>query len=132
MRVIHLSLVFSLVGVGIAFLLFLALFSHSVALAFVLAMLTTALTVAIVVLTSSRCQQRYRRILRERQEERAELEEQLNALLSQSCCEEDRLAADYDGWHGSVHTFYFASAQFVRAFEEANRGKCLRGGQIHH
>jgi hypothetical protein len=52
--------------------------------------------------------------------------------LCSTCCEENARAVEYGGWHGSVHTFYFSHSSFAGAFERANPGKCLRGGQIHH
>jgi hypothetical protein len=130
--VIHLSVVFGLVGGVLAFFVFLALCQRSVPMAVILGLVITGLTAAIVIPTFWWCHAKYQRDVKAKKAQRKRLEDQLNALLSQSCCEEDELAAEYGGWHGSVHTFYFASKQFAGAFERANPGKCLRGGQIHH
>lgn len=132
MLVIHLSIVFGLVGAALALLAAVAVYQRSVSSAVVLGLLLAAVTTAIILLTFSWCQAKYQRNVQAKKVQRARLEQKLNALLSQSCCDECRLAAQYDGWHGSVHTFYFASGQFASAFERSNPGKCLRDGQIHH
>lgn len=94
-------------------------------------MLLVAGTVALLVVTWRPCQEKYRRDLKAREAERARLERRLESLLCETCSEEGRFASEYDGWYGSVHTFYFSSADFAAALERANPGKCLRGGQVH-
>ena len=132
MLVIHLSAVFGLLGAVLLVMTVGALHQRSVPTAVVLGVLIAVATTAFVILTFSRCQSRYQREFQAKKEQRARLEQQLNSLLAMSCCEKESLAAGYAGWHGSVHTFFFQSSQFASAFEQANPGKCLRYGQIHH
>jgi hypothetical protein len=64
--------------------------------------------------------------------EQGRLQGARNMLLYPSCACAGQIAADYGGWHGSVHTFSFANAEFGEAFESSNHGRILRDGQIHH
>ena len=48
------------------------------------------------------------------------------SLASRSCCTLGSAVA-YEGWYGSVHTFWFANADYADAFVQANPGKVLRG-----
>jgi hypothetical protein len=105
---------------------------ESVFLAPVLSLLMVAGTVGLLVLTWQRCQEKHRLDLEAREAERARLKRHLESLLSKTCSEKTRLAAQYHGWNGSVHTFYFSSAGFAAALERANPGKCQRGGQVRH
>src|SRR5262249_29993964 len=129
--VIHLSLVISLVGTALSLLVLGLIFRKSVTLAALLSLLVIVVAVVLLVTTWRPCQRKYRRDLKARDAELARLEHRLESLLSDTCSEASRLAAEYDGWYGSVHTFYFSSADFAAAVERANPGKCLRGGQIH-
>lgn len=40
-------------------------------------------------------------------------------------CRTTELAASYEGWSGTIHTFIFDNPDYARAFEDANPGKCL-------
>jgi hypothetical protein len=119
----HLSVALGFLGVLLAVILWVA--------GAILAILALAITAGLVLATFRRCHEKYQRDCRAKQAQRADLERRLQSLLSHSCCEREKLAASYEGWHGSVHTFLFSSSQFAGAFEQANPGKCLRGGQIH-
>jgi hypothetical protein len=48
------------------------------------------------------------------------------SLASRDCCTLGPAVA-YEGWYGSVHTFWFAHADYAEAFIRANPGKVLRG-----
>jgi hypothetical protein len=53
-----------------------------------------------------------------------ELGRQLQRLLRRTCrCEGP--AVEYEGWYGTVHTFYFASEDYAAAFRRANAGKIV-------
>ncbi len=132
MLVVHLSLVFGLLGGLLALVVFVPLLLYSVPLAIIVGAVILAGMVIVLVITFNWCRQKYDRDVKTKNTERARLEQRLDALLSPSCSEESRLAADYEGWHGSVHTFYFSSQKFITVFERANPGKCLQGGQVHH
>jgi hypothetical protein len=132
MVVIHLSGLFGLVGGALAIVGFAAVYPRSVLIAIVLGLLLAAATTTVVILTFSWCRAKYQRDVQAKKAQRAKLEQQLNALLCQTCCVADQLAAKYDGWHGSVHTFFFANREFASAFRRINPGKCLQDGQIHH
>jgi hypothetical protein len=132
MFVPHLSVVFGLIAAAVALVLLLALMQVSALLAICLSLLAAAATTAVIVATYRWCQEKYERAVRAKQRRRRELEDRLTSLLSPDCAEKGRLAAEYGGWYGSVHTFYFSSEGFARFLEGANRGKCLRGGRIHH
>ncbi len=69
--------------------------------------------------------ERYHRNKQAKRTERADLSRRLNSLMCDGCAEEDRLAAEYGGWYGTVHTFYFSSREFVARFRSVNAGKCL-------
>lgn len=47
--------------------------------------------------------------------------------LASRCCRTLDAAVEYNGWHGSVHTFWFANPQYADAFVRANPGKVLWG-----
>ncbi|MDY3552052.1 hypothetical protein R5W24_001132 [Gemmata sp. JC717] len=47
------------------------------------------------------------------------------ALASARCCGLP-IAVVYEGWHGSVHTFWFANTDFAAAFARANAAKVVR------
>ena len=49
---------------------------------------------------------------------------ELAMLLGPYCCAR-RQAVFYDGWHGTIHTFHFASRDYRDAFIAANRKKVL-------
>ena len=132
MLVIHLSPVIGLVGGFLTLVAFTLVSWWSLLGAVGLGLLFAAITTAIVVLTYPACRARYWKHVQIRKSKQARLEQELNSLLSASCCEEDSLAVEYNGWQGSVHTFYFSSRQFADAFIRANPGKCLNNGQIHH
>jgi hypothetical protein len=131
MFVLHLSVVFGLVGVAVALLLLFVFIQISTPLAICLSLLAAATTIAVIATTFRWCREKYEREVQAKRRGRRELEDRLAALLSPSCAAEGR-AADYDGWYGSIHTFYFSNAEFAALVEEANRGKCLRSGRIHH
>jgi len=57
--------------------------------------------------------------------ERQRLRDKLDATTAPHCVSIRHFAAGYEGWHGSVHTFVFANADFANAFVAANPGKCL-------
>lgn len=54
------------------------------------------------------------------------LEKRYRSLLRPGCCRAG-LAASYEGWHGTIHTFAFTNPQFANAFIQANSGKIVRG-----
>jgi hypothetical protein len=130
MRVLNRSVVFGLAGGLAAAVGFVAAAGKSVYLAAVLATVLAVATVLLILLTYAQCQAKYHEALQAKKVQRARLEQQLKALLSPSCCEEGRPAVEYDGWQGTAHRFFFASAHFARAFEKANPGKCLHEGQM--
>lgn len=45
-------------------------------------------------------------------------------LMTDTCCTV-RPAVEYDGWRGSVHTFWFANDWYADKFIRANAGKVL-------
>jgi hypothetical protein len=47
------------------------------------------------------------------------------SLASTQCCTL-AIAANYEGWHGTVHSFWFANSKFADAFISANSGKAWR------
>jgi hypothetical protein len=49
---------------------------------------------------------------------------EMTSFMSRTCCAEGR-SVEYDGWYGSVHTFYFENEQYAQAFIAMNRGKVL-------
>ena len=65
------------------------------------------------------------RMLRRRERDRRDLADRLDRYLTDDCAEDARLAAEYDGWDGSIHRFYFTSRQFADEFRRANAGKVL-------
>jgi hypothetical protein len=132
MFVPHLSVVFGLIGAAVAFVLLFSLIQRSALLAVSLSVLATATTAGVVAATYRWCQEKYDREVRDKQLRRRELEDRLKSLLYPDCAEEGQLAAEYGGWYGSIHTFYFSSGEFAAFVEEANPGKCLRRGRIHH
>lgn len=129
--VVNLSLVIGLAGAALSLLIFGLIVWQSVILAVFLSLLLVAGTVVLLSVTWRSCQARYRRHLTAKKAERARLERRLESLLCDTCSRESRCAAEYEGWYGSVHTFYFCNADFATALERANPGKCLRGGQVH-
>jgi hypothetical protein len=132
MFVPHLSVVFGLVGTAVALLLLFSLIQLSVPLAVCLFLLAAAATTGLIAATFRWCKEKYEREVRAKRLRRRELEDRLASLLIPDCAEEGEWAAEYGGWYGSVHTFYFSSGEFACLVEEANPGKCLRGGRIHH
>jgi hypothetical protein len=132
MFVIHYSVVFGIAGGMLVLLAFFATVKQSVGLAVLLALLCAIGTALIVVANLGWCQNLYRRRVAEKKAQRERLENELDRLLTHECCAQGELAATYDGWHGTVHSFFFDSKRFAHAFERANPGKCLRDGQIHH
>jgi hypothetical protein len=128
----HLSVVFGLVGAAVASVLLFALIQRSAPLAICLAVLAGATTAGVVAATYRWCWDKYDREVRAKQLRRRELEDRLESLLCRDCAEEEHLAAEYGGWYGSIHTFYFSSGEFADLVEEANPRKCLRSGRIHH
>jgi len=128
--VFHLSILFSFLGGVLALVALAALAKINLAVAIVLALMLVVVTVMVVALTFGWCQERYRGALQEKLAEEARLERRLDSLLSPGCAQHESLAASYDGWQGSVHTFRFANADFATALENANPGKCL--GRLHH
>jgi hypothetical protein len=130
--VLHPSLVIGVAGGLLALLVFALALTASVPLALVPGVATLVLTVAALLLTYEGFQEKYQRALAAKKAERDRLQRGLDALLSATCCAETYIAAAYQGWHGTVHSFIFSSQQFAAAFEQANPGKCLRDGQIHH
>ena len=71
------------------------------------------------------CSRSHRRALLQREKARQALEDELARCLCDNCASEDHIAAEYDGWSGTVHTFYFANAEFALLFTQANAGKVL-------
>lgn len=128
MFVMHWSVVLGSIGGFIAFLALLVVAGETLIPSAVI----LALTAVVVVASFSRCQRKYRRDKNEKEARRAELKRRLDSLLSPDCSQKGRFAAQYDGWYGTVHTFYFSNGTFADRLERANPGKCLRGGQIHH
>jgi hypothetical protein len=130
--VINLSLVTGIAGTVLTLLILGLIPRESVILVAFLGLLMAAGMIGLLVLTWRSCQEKYRRDLKASEAERARLQRRLESLLCSTCSEKSRVAARYDGWYGSVHTFYLSSANFAAALERANPGKCLRGGQVHH
>jgi hypothetical protein len=129
--VLHLSVLFGLIGGAVGLLLLFAFIRSSVPLAIALSFLAAAATTATVVATFRWCNERYKREVQAKQARRRELEDRLASLLCGDCSEKDQ-AAEYGGWYGSIHTFYFSSSKFAALVEQVNAGKCLRSGRIHH
>jgi hypothetical protein len=48
----------------------------------------------------------------------------MQAAMSEHCRVLDEAAA-YRGWEGTIHSFWFASADFAEAVRDCNRSKCL-------
>ena len=67
--------------------------------------------------------ERWERWLSDAEEELAE--RQRRAPLFRNCAAAGRLAVEYDGWHGTVHTFAFDSARYADRFRQANSGKII-------
>jgi len=132
MRVTHLSFVFGLFGAILTFFALLLTFPYSAVGAILLSLAAAGATAGFVCFTYPWCKQKYLTLLGEKKRRRKILEENLRLSLSSTCCVEGALAVQYEGWHGSVHTFFFSSSHFARAFTQANPGKCLSRGQIHH
>jgi len=97
----------------------------------ILGLAALALTVGVLVLTYKWSKGKHERASKAKEAERDELKRRLDSLLSSTCSEDAEIAAGYDGWHGTVHSFSFSSQQFAVAFEQANPGKCLGDGQVH-
>jgi hypothetical protein len=91
-----------------------------------------AVTIGALVLTYRWSQGTYERASKAKEAKRDEVKRRLESLRCSTCCAETEIAAGYEGWHGTVHRFTFASQQFAAAFEQANPGKCLQDGHIHH
>ncbi len=71
------------------------------------------------------CVRSHREALRERERARRAIEDDLERCLCDQCAEETEVAAEYDGWSGTVHTFYFSNREFARRFCRVNAGKVL-------
>jgi hypothetical protein len=48
------------------------------------------------------------------------------APLFRACAAAGKLAVQYEGWHGTIHTFHFDSPQYADWFRQANSGKIVR------
>jgi len=71
------------------------------------------------------CMRTHRDAVLRRERARQAIEDDLTRYLCDSCAREALVAAEYDGWSGTVHTFYFANAEFAILFTQANAGKVL-------
>jgi hypothetical protein len=120
----HPSLVISAVGVFLSLILLVS--------KLVLGLAAFAVTIGVLVLTYKWSRGTYERAMKAKEAEREQLKRRLDSALCATCCEQVAIAAGYEGWHGTVHSFTFASQQFAAAFEQANPGKCLHDGQIQH
>jgi hypothetical protein len=68
----------------------------------------------------------YRRLEADARHRRRRAMRHAESLASRACCTLGA-AVSYEGWYGSVHTFWFANADYADAFIRANPGKVLRG-----
>lgn len=118
-------------GAFVTGLILLGLIEKSRTLAIVLSALTGATTLGLVIATFKHFQKGYLKHKARKKSQREKLERKLDSLLCPTCAEEEQLAASYEGWSGSVHTFWFASAAFARLFRASNPRKCLEDGEIH-
>jgi hypothetical protein len=66
----------------------------------------------------------YRRLDAEIRRQRARALDRAEAMASSRCCTL-RPAVVYEGWYGSVHTFWFANRGYADAFIRSNPGKVL-------
>jgi hypothetical protein len=64
---------------------------------------------------------RWRRLIREA-EGRAEQEAQVAGNRACACT---GIAAEYEGWNGTLHAFWFANPDFAELFRAANAGKVV-------
>ena len=131
MFVFHGSVSIGLIGAGVT-LLFFAMFYQTAWLGTALCLLSAAMTVGILIATYSYYQEKYERANRFKRQKQLELTDHLDSLMSDTCATEGQLAASYEGWYGTIHTFYFSSREFASRIEQINRGKCLHRGRVHH
>lgn len=121
-----------IVGFVVALIVFFLAYRHSLFLAILLTFLVVAVTVTAEVLLYPRFQREYLEQLETKRQQKEEIEQRLAALQCGGCSCDDRLAASYRGWAGTVHTFHFVSQRFAGYFCHHNRGKIVSDGQIHH
>ncbi len=67
----------------------------------------------------------YLRLDADARRNRREAKQYAESLASRDCCTLGPAVA-YEGWYGSVHTFWFANVDYANAFIRANPGKVLR------
>jgi hypothetical protein len=67
----------------------------------------------------------YQRLAADARRRRRRAMEHAESLASRDCCILGAAVA-YEGWYGSVHTFWFANADYADAFVRANPAKVLR------
>ncbi len=68
----------------------------------------------------------YRQLAADARRRRKEATEYAESLASHRCCTLDA-AVEYEGWYGSVHSFWFANPDYAEAVARANPGKVLGG-----
>ena len=66
----------------------------------------------------------YRRLEADARRRKRRALQHAESLTSSHCCTRS-LAVAYEGWSGTVHTFWFASTGYADAFVRANPGKIL-------
>ncbi len=132
MFVLHISALAILSGLLLAFLVYVLCAPGSLGWAIGLSMLVAALTAAGVAWSFRWCHEKYARDVEAKRVKREELQRVLDSLLCPACVTTDEVAARYDGWSGTIHTFYFTNFSFASLFRSSNPGKCLEDGQIHH